>query len=239
MVKLHDAYLNLSPVQMKKLSNGDKIRLSAGSLHGQHHVKVTKVQLNKINKRKLLKKGMELQLSKDQLMGSGFFSDIGNWAYNNVVKPVGQQIISDPVGTLKAGFDVLKMVKGGKAKPKSKTKPKPKSKSPTKTQLKKQLADLQMKGGSFLPSGYGVSSGGEAGDGFFSDLGSALGNVGKAVAQQVIKDPIGSLNTAKNIKKSVLGSGKKKKPIVRDAQYMAKLRAMRKNKGGSFKNPGY
>ena len=153
MVARHDVFINMSQPQMKKLASGGKIRLTAPNLHGQHHVKVSKVILNKIMRNRQNNKGMDLAYS-NHMDGSGFFSSIGNFfkkaantVYNKALKPAGNAIYNgvlkpgynefskDPIGYTQKGIELgtkLYGMRSGKPVGKGVKKAAPKKKAPAK-----------------------------------------------------------------------------------------------------------
>ena len=74
--------LDLSPLQQKKISRGEKVRISHKSLNGSHPMYLTKSQYNKIKKALEQGKGVDLVFSQRQVkhhVGKGIFSDAKNF----------------------------------------------------------------------------------------------------------------------------------------------------------------
>jgi hypothetical protein len=133
----HIAKLKLSKEQGKKLLKGYRIKLTHSQLSGSIPIKLTKRQLNKLQKSKRDKVGMMLVLSPSQIRqnvkkGSGFFSDLwsgikdvsekigdaGKYVWNNggkeIAKEVGKELLKEGVKGLVSGGGRKK--KGRKAR---------------------------------------------------------------------------------------------------------------------------
>ncbi len=119
----HKYGLKLSMPQIRKLANGDTIRINPNHHGGTQIAHLTKTQLKKLAKALAAKKGTNLKLSVAQLnhhrkigkSGGNIFGSIGNFfkgAYEKVVKPAAKWVADHPEQALDYARKGLKLVTG-------------------------------------------------------------------------------------------------------------------------------
>jgi hypothetical protein len=113
MSSYHQHSFKLSPLQLRKLKAGNKIRLQNSALDGSNVLFLTATQMNKLNKAKKAGKGMELMLSGSQLShnikhGGSIWGDIfskvkdglssaASFGFDNIIKPTATKLLTERV----------------------------------------------------------------------------------------------------------------------------------------------
>jgi len=114
MAELVDVKVKLTKRQIKRLTKGLSVRLKADALTGDSHILLSKVRANRLLKRRLQGKGMEIKLCQRGIEGSGFGKDVkkalgkaGKFVWDN------RKDIAKGAKTALEIAMVLKQLKGG------------------------------------------------------------------------------------------------------------------------------
>lgn len=100
MSRYHSVQLNLSPAQLRSLSQAKTVQLKPAQMEeGPHKVHLTQQQIKRMQKAKAENKGMRLSFSNTQLRynvkhGSGFFDMLKKGATALIKSDLGQNLIS-------------------------------------------------------------------------------------------------------------------------------------------------